>query len=180
MTALKDFVVLVDEQDNETGHLEKLEVHKKALLHRAVSVFICNKQGEWLLQRRALNKYHSKGLWSNTCCSHPYPGETITKAAHRRLFEEMGLESELQHVYSFTYFAKLDNDLTEHEYDHIFVGITDTVPVVNSNEVLEWKYESYEKISDDVKNHPEMFTEWFKKIFAEINIYFSELIALKK
>ncbi|MBN2635789.1 MAG: isopentenyl-diphosphate Delta-isomerase [Prolixibacteraceae bacterium] len=180
MTAKNDFVILVDEQDNEIGHMEKLEVHRKALLHRAVSIFICNSNGEWLLQRRALNKYHSKGLWSNTCCSHPYPGETVTKAAHRRLYEEMGLESELHNVYSFTYIEKLDNDLTEHEYDHVFVGITDSTPIINPSEVLEWKYESYENIFNEIKNHPEMFTVWFRKIFEEINSYLVELTALKK
>ena len=124
------YVILVDENDNETGMMEKMEAHQKALLHRAISVFICNTKGEWLLQRRASNKYHSSCLWTNACCSHPHPGETYSKAASRRLKEEMGIETLLTEIFSFTYKANMENGLTEHELDHVFVGITDRKSVV--------------------------------------------------
>ncbi len=173
-----DYVILVDEKDNETGTMEKMEAHRKAVLHRAISVFIFNTKGEWLLQRRASGKYHSNGLWTNTCCSHPFPGETSLEAANRRLKQEMGLKAPLKKLFHFTYKAELDNELTEHELDHVFLGITDEEPVINTDEVQEWRYISYEKLFDDVKNRPEKYTFWFKKIFERVNrhvlSYFSE------
>ena len=162
-----DFVILVDKNDNEIGRMEKMEAHLKALLHRAISVFICNSKGEWLLQRRAFNKYHSMGLWSNTCCSHPFPDETGESAANRRLMEEMGLKTELKEVFHFTYFAILDNGLTEHELDHIFLGITDERPVINTNEVVEWKYLNYSDLIKDIELSPEKYTVWLKEIIKE-------------
>ncbi len=164
-----DFVILVDELDYETGVMEKMEAHKKALLHRAISVFIVNTKGEWLLQRRAFNKYHSNGLWTNTCCSHPFPGESNHQAAHRRLMEEMGLNAELKEIFQFIYMEKLDNELTEYELDHIFVGITDKKPEINTNEVVDWKYMDYNNLIYDLEQSPESYTVWFKKIVSRVN-----------
>ena len=165
----QDFVILVDKNDNEVGQLEKMEAHRKALLHRAISVFICNTKGEWLLQRRAFGKYHSNGLWTNTCCSHPFPGETSQEAAKRRLAEEMGLQANLKEIFWFTYKEPLDNELTEHELDHVFVGVTDELPEINTDEVNEWKYMSFDALKADIENHPEKYTVWFKMIFEEVN-----------
>ena len=177
---LKEQVVLVDDRDNETGTMEKMEAHKKAVLHRAVSVFISNSNGKWLIQRRALNKYHSNGLWTNTCCSHPFPGENIEDAANRRLQEEMGMTCNLNKVYEFIYREDLDNELTEHEYDHVFAGVTDEIPVINTEEVVEWKYISFDDLKNEIENHPEMFTVWFKKIYREINFHLNEIKNEKK
>jgi len=165
----QDFVILVDKNDNEVGQLEKMEAHRKALLHRAISVFICNTKGEWLLQRRAFDKYHSNGLWTNTCCSHPFPGETSQEAAKRRLAEEMGLQADLKEIFWFTYKEPLDNELTEHELDHVFVGVTNELPEINTDEVNEWKYMSFDALKADIENHPEKYTVWFKMIFEEVN-----------
>lgn len=162
-------VILVDENDNELGSMEKIEAHQKSMLHRAISVFIVSHSGEWLLQRRALHKYHSPGLWTNACCSHPYPGETSMVAAHRRLKEEMGLQSELKEIFHFTYLEKLDNNMTEHELDHVFLGFTDEKPTINSEEVEDWKYISYSDISDEINNNPENYTIWFRKIMDRVN-----------
>jgi isopentenyl-diphosphate delta-isomerase len=159
------FVILVDEKDNETGTLEKLEAHRKALLHRALSVFIINSAGDWILQRRALNKYHSKGLWTNTCCSHPYPGESCLEAAIRRLQEEMGMQSELKEVFHFIYKEKLDNDLWEHELDHVFIGISNDLPVVNHSEVMDWRAVPFHEIESEVNGNPASFTSWFRHIY---------------
>lgn len=168
-------VILVDENNNETGTMEKLEAHQKARLHRAISVFICNTEGEWLLQRRALDKYHSNGLWTNACCSHPMPGETAMEAAVRRLKEEMGLKAGLRELFSFTYRAVLDNGLTEHEFDHVFLGITDEVPSIDQQEVLEWRYVSYLSLLEEINQEPERFTVWFRKIVTRVNEYITEI-----
>ncbi|MCG6189196.1 isopentenyl-diphosphate Delta-isomerase [Maribellus maritimus] len=172
----EDFVILVDEADNEVGLLEKLEAHKNPVLHRAISVFICNSKGEWLLQRRSFDKYHSNGLWTNTCCSHPHPGETNLDAANRRLQQEMGLQAELKEIFWFTYKEPLDNQLTEHELDHVFVGFTDKHPQINTNEVNEWKYLNFEDLKTDIKFYPEKYTVWFKIIFERV---YDELQKLK-
>jgi isopentenyl-diphosphate Delta-isomerase len=172
----QDFVILVDENNVETGTMEKMEAHEKALLHRAISVFICNTEGEWLLQRRAFDKYHSNGLWTNTCCSHPFPGETNYDAAHRRLKEEMGMEATLCEIFWFVYKEPLDNKLTEYELDHVFVGFTDNHPEINTLEVTEWKYMSFNELKSDIENHPEKYTVWFKMIYERVN---SELKKLK-
>jgi isopentenyl-diphosphate delta-isomerase len=158
-------VILVDEQDRELGTLEKMEAHQKALLHRAISVFIINTKGEWLLQQRTLDKYHSKGLWTNTCCSHPMPGETTLQAAHRRLHEEMGLQSDLKEVFSFSYIQELENGLTEHEYDHVFVGVTDDLPEPHPDEVMDFKYISYSDLKKDIVQNPQNYTVWFRLIY---------------
>lgn len=168
------FVILVDESDNTIGVMEKLEAHQKALLHRAVSVFITNSLGDWILQRRSFDKYHSNGLWTNTCCSHPYPGETSLEAANRRLFEEMGIHCQLREIFSFTYKESLDNDLTEFELDHIFVGVTDELPEINKDEVLEWKAISFNDLNSNINSDPDQFTVWFRKLYRQIDKYLSD------
>lgn len=157
-------VVLVDEKDNIVGEMEKNRAHHEGLLHRAVSVFIFNKNKEWLLQRRALEKYHSPGQWSNTCCTHPFPGESYINAAQRRLMEEMGLDVNLNEEFSFIYMANLDNNMVEHELDTVFFGYSDTTPNINRDEVYEYKYMSLENIKDEIKRFPENYTPWFKKL----------------
>ena len=135
-------VQLVDTQDNPNGSMEKLEAHEKGLLHRALSVLIINTKKEILLQRRALGKYHSPGLWTNTCCSHPYPGENPTEAANRRLKEEMGMVADLEFAFKFQYKCDFDNGLIEHELDHVFIGETDDTPHLNTDEAMAFKWMS--------------------------------------
>lgn len=158
-------VVLVDKNDKVLGTMEKMEAHRKAILHRAISVFIINSKGEWLLQQRAAHKYHSAGLWTNSTCTHPEPGESYQKAANRRLMEEIGLEADLQPLFSFIYKEKLDNELTEHELDHVFIGFSDELPVLNPDEVMDYQYIRFEDLDFDVAVHPEKYTVWFKKIY---------------
>ena len=155
-------VVLVDEQDKELGTMEKLEAHRVGALHRALSVFIYNTAGEMLLQKRNTDKYHSGGLWTNTCCSHPRPGEPIADAAVRRLKEEMGLATELTEKFSFVYKAHFDNGLIEHEFDHVFVGTTNEPPIPDPDEVAAYVYVSKNFLLADLASHPEKYTEWFK------------------
>jgi len=164
----KAFVILVDENDNQIGVMEKMAAHQKACLHRAVSVFIANSQGDWILQRRALKKYHSGGLWTNTCCSHPYPLESSLAAANRRLTEEMGIDAPLTELFSFIYNEPLDNELTEYELDHIFVGFSDDFPKINTDEVNEWKTISFNELNADVISNPESYTVWFRKLYLKV------------
>ena len=160
-------VILVSEHDEPIGEMEKIEAHEKGLLHRAFSVFIFNSNGELLLQQRALDKYHSGGLWTNTCCSHPRPNEKTIDAAKRRLMEEMGLEALIEPLFSFTYKANFENNLIEHEFDHVFSGITDQIPLINEVEVASWKYISIENLILDMESSPENYTAWFKIIFSQ-------------
>lgn len=160
-------IILVNENDEQIGIMPKLEAHEKALLHRAFSVFIFNSKGEVLMQQRAEHKYHSGGLWTNTCCSHPFPGENTLEAANRRLLEEMGLKSTLNFVFKFQYKAVFDNELTEHEIDHVFVGKTDEIPTINPDEVASYKYMTIHEIQQDIARFPENYTVWFRIIFAE-------------
>lgn len=161
-------VVLVDKNDKVLGTAEKMEAHRKSLLHRAVSVFIFNTKGEWLLQQRAFHKYHSAGLWTNTCCTHPYPNETSLSTANRRLQEEMGMTARLTEIFSFIYEEKLDNELSENEFDRVFIGITNNLPKINADEVADYKYVTFETLKTDVENNPENYTVWFKKIFERV------------
>ncbi|MDD4823544.1 MAG: isopentenyl-diphosphate Delta-isomerase [Bacteroidales bacterium] len=161
-------VVLVDEKDNEIGLMGKTEAHKKGLLHRAISVFILNSNGEWLLQRRALDKYHSGGLWTNACCTHPQANESNIDAANRRLMEEMGMDCSLKELFCFTYKEVLDNELTEHEVDHVFIGITDVAPTINVAEVAEFKYIAYQDLEPDIANNPSEYTAWFRRLYARV------------
>lgn len=160
-------VVLVDQDDNVIGSMEKLEAHQKGLLHRAFSIFVVNSNNELLIHKRAMGKYHSEGLWTNTCCSHPVPGESIIDAAHRRLKEEMGFDCEMKSAFSFIYDVALENELVEHELDHVVIGRFDGQPILNLEEASEFKWESLEKIIDDIKSQPEEFTYWFKVILEK-------------
>ncbi len=164
-------IILVDENDVPMGTMEKLEAHKKGVLHRAYSIFIFNSKGELLLQKRALNKYHSGGLWTNTCCSHPKPGEAMDEAVHKRLKEEMGFDCGLKESFQFIYKTQLDNELTEYELDHVFIGYYDGVPIVDTNEATEWKYETSKYIIEDMHQNPEQYTVWFKLIFPKVLSY---------
>lgn len=154
-------VILVNEHDEPIGEMEKMEAHEKGILHRAFSVFIFNSRGELLLQRRALNKYHSAGLWTNTCCSHPRPGENTLAAAQRRLKEEMGMDTELKLKSVFTYKTKFDNNLTEHEVDHVFVGTSNEDPKINKDEVDSYEWKSLDEVKKEILSSPENFTTWF-------------------
>lgn len=169
-------VVLVNQQDEVLGTMEKMEAHEKALLHRAFSVFVFNADKELMLQQRALHKYHSGGLWTNTCCSHPRLGEAYLEAAHRRLQEEMGFDCDLAYVYSFVYKAELDSGLTEHELDHVFIGHSTQVPVLNAEEVHSYKYISMPDLKVDLAAHPEKYTEWFKIIFARMEGHWGDYL----
>jgi isopentenyl-diphosphate delta-isomerase len=156
-------VILVDEEDNEVGVIEKMEAHRKGLLHRAFSVFIYNCKGEILLQQRAQNKYHSAGLWTNTCCSHPRPGESIEAAAARRLGEEMGINCDLQIKGSFIYNTVLQN-LIEYEFDYILIGFSDDVPLINSTEVSSFRYIALPELINEINSEPESFSFWLREI----------------
>lgn len=157
-------VILVDQHDNAIGTMEKMEAHRKGALHRAFSVLLYNDKGEILLQKRATGKYHSGGLWTNACCSHPRPGEDIHQAARRRLREEMGIDVPLAFYYSFVYRAELDQDLIEHEYDHVFTGRFNGEPVVDHEEVDDWKFVNTEWLREDVARNPGLYTHWFRLI----------------
>ena len=163
----KEFVVLVNEQYEQIRTMEKIEAHEKALLHRAFSVFILNKENEVMLQQRAAEKYHSPLLWTNTCCSHQRAGETNIEAGKRRLMEEMGFEVPLKEVFNFIYKAPFSNGLTEHELDHVMIGYYEDEPVVNPEEVGAWKWMKIEDIKHDMEVNPEVYTEWFKIIFSK-------------
>ena len=171
---IEDNVILVDVDDNQIGLMPKLEAHEKGVLHRAFSVFIFNNKGELMLQRRALSKYHSPGLWTNTCCSHQRDGESNILAAKRRLNEEMGFVTELIEKTSFVYKANFDNGLTEHELDHIIVGKYNHSPVINSSEVDSWKWMSMEDIRNNINDQPHNYTAWFKIIFEKYYKYISQ------
>ena len=177
MNRKMEYVVLVDENDRQIGLMEKQAAHIGPHLHRAFSVFIFNSKGELLLQQRALTKYHSPGLWTNTCCSHPRDGETVTEAATRRLMEEMGMTCEMREVYTFIYKAPVGQGLTEHEFDHVLIGQSDAVPNINREEVESWKYMSLNELSEDIQSHPEHYTEWFKITFEEMT-HHAELIGI--
>jgi isopentenyl-diphosphate delta-isomerase len=173
---MRNEVILVDEQDNAKGTMDKLEAHQKAILHRAVSVFIINSKGEWILQQRAMGKYHSAGLWSNTCCTHPAPHETIEEAAGKRLMEEMGMTCiPLHKAFHFIYRAELDNGLTEHELDHIFYGFCDTEPRINPDEVMAWKAVAPHQLERELLNNPENYTVWFRMLFPRMKAFLETL-----
>jgi len=173
---IEEQVILVDENDNQIGLMPKMEAHEKALLHRAFSVFVFNDNNELMLQQRALHKYHSPGLWTNTCCSHQRDGETNLEAGKRRLQEEMGFVTELEETTSFIYKAPFDNGLTEHEYDHVMIGYYNDEPNINEAEVADWKWMNLEDVKVDIALHPKKYTAWFKIIFDK----FYEFINVKK
>jgi len=164
-----EYVILVDENDQEVGQMEKMEAHEKGLLHRAFSIFLFNNQNELLLQQRAHSKYHSGGLWTNTCCSHPRSGESVSQASNRRLMEEMGIKAEMESKFHFVYRAELDNELTEHELDHVVFGSFNGEPNINPDEVASWKYVSMNEIEEDMKTNPDNYTAWFRIVFDEVH-----------
>ena len=161
-------VILVNEQDIETGTMEKMEAHQKALLHRAFSVFIFNNKGEMLLQQRSHQKYHSGGLWTNACCSHPRPGEETQAAALRRLNEEMGFQAPIEKIFDFTYKATFDNGLTEFEFDHVFVGEYDGLINADPDEVSDYCYKNIDEVRQTLQSHPQKYTAWFHLAFPRI------------
>ncbi len=162
---IEEQVVLVNENDEKIGLMPKQEAHEKGVLHRAFSVFIFNAKNELMLQQRASHKYHSPGLWTNTCCSHQRDGESSLEAGKRRLFEEMGFFSDLKETTSFIYKAPFDNGLTEHELDHILIGNFEGLPSINQEEVASWKWMDLEEVKKDIQTNPKIYTEWFKIIF---------------
>jgi isopentenyl-diphosphate Delta-isomerase len=161
-------VVLVNEQDEPMGAMEKMEAHRKALLHRAFSIFIFNSKGEMLLQQRAFQKYHSAGLWTNACCSHPRPGENIRDAAMRRLHEELGFTTALEKIFAFTYRTEFGNGLTEHEFDHVFIGRYDQALNPNIEEVSDHCFKTLDEIRADMESLPEKYTSWFHLAFPMV------------
>lgn len=165
---MEEQVILVDHQDIPLGIIGKMDAHHLGLLHRAFSVFIFNSKGQLLLQQRALNKYHSAGQWTNTCCSHPRPFEDTLLAAKRRLFEEMGMVCELEYGFNFTYKADFDNQLTEYEFDHVFFGVCDDFPVPNATEVAAYKYVNLKDLEEDLSINPDIYTAWLKVCFPKI------------
>jgi isopentenyl-diphosphate Delta-isomerase len=167
-------VILVNEEDQPVGTMEKMEVHQQGLLHRAFSVFIFDRQGNMLLQKRAAGKYHGAGLWTNACCSHPYPGESTESAAERRLFEELGFNTPLKKAFEFVYKAKVENDLTEHEYDHVFIGTYEGEINPDEEEVSDFRYVSISQIKKELEEQPGTFTSWFKIAFPRVLSSFNE------
>ena len=171
----KEKVILVDKKDVQLGLMPKLEAHKKGVLHRAFSIFIFNSSSMLLMQKRSSLKYHSPGLWTNTCCSHQRDGERTIDAAKRRLNEEMGLNVDLKETFSFIYKAKLKNGLIEHEFDHVLVGFTDISPNININEVEDWKWVELPFLEQDLDKNPDIYSEWFKIIFNRVKGYIETL-----
>jgi isopentenyl-diphosphate delta-isomerase len=167
-------IILVNNADEQVGTAEKMEAHYKALLHRAFSVFIFNAKGEMLLQQRALSKYHSAGLWTNACCSHPRPGEETINGAKRRLNEELGFTVDVKKVFDFIYRAKFDNGLTENEFDHVFIGQYNGLINPNPNEVMNYCYKPMKKIKEELQTNPQIYTAWFIIAFPKIEQYIAQ------
>lgn len=169
-------IVLVDKKDKKIGEDYKIKVHKEGKLHRAFSIFIFNSKGETLLQKRSFKKYHSGGLWSNACCSHPNLKENIVSSARKRLKEEMGFNCKLKEIFSFIYKAKLNKKFIEHEFDHVLIGKFNGKPKINTNEVEDFKWVNYKFLIDDVKKHPQNYTYWFKKCYKKVIKKFNKKI----
>lgn len=167
----KERVILVDKNDKEVGVEEKIKAHKEGKLHRAFSIFIFNSKGELLLQKRAKSKYHSGGLWTNTCCSHPKSGEPIEETVHGRLKEEMGFDCDLKEIFSFSYKVKFDNSLFENEYDHVFIGNFDGKPNPDPEEVDDWKWIDIKELMEDIQENPGNYTYWLKVSIDKIIPY---------
>jgi len=172
-------VILVNSLDQAIGEMEKMQAHIDGVLHRALSVIVFNSKGEMLLQQRAYTKYHTPGLWSNTCCSHPRPGENEYLAASRRLVEEMGISIELKKSFDFIYKAHFDNGLIEHEYDHVFFGTYDGIPKLNIEEAHDYKWVVVSDLMEDMRSQPDKYTVWFRIIMEKMEERFPELF-LKK
>jgi len=170
-----EHVILVSKKDEEIGTMEKMQAHEQAKLHRAFSVFIFNSKGELLLQQRANHKYHSPLLWTNTVCSHPRKGEKTDAAAHRRIVEEMGFDCEFKEAFSFLYKSDVGQGLTEHEFDYVFIGVSDVKPSPNPDEVGDWKYVKLDNLKNDVSVNPNNYTVWFKIALEEVLEYFKKI-----
>ena len=171
---IEENVILVNEKDEPIGLMPKMEAHEKAVLHRAFSVFVLNSKNEIMLQQRAHHKYHSPLLWTNTCCSHQREGETNIQAGSRRLFEEMGFQTDLKELFHFIYKAPFDNGLTEHELDHVMIGYYNDAPSINPEEVEDWKWMPIEAVKSDIQNNPDLYTIWFKIIFDQFYHFLEE------
>lgn len=174
-----EYVILVNKNDMPLGTMEKMEAHEKGVLHRAFSVFVFNTQGQLMLQQRALEKYHSPGLWTNTVCSHPRVGEEVLDAAHRRIQEEMGFDCEMKPLFSFVYKSDVGQGLREHEFDHVLIGVTNQQPDINPDEVADWKYVDFDFVLKDMVENPATYTVWFKIAMAEMRKR-RNLLPLKK
>jgi isopentenyl-diphosphate delta-isomerase len=171
---IEENVILVNEKDEPIGLMPKMDAHEKAVLHRAFSVFVLNSKNEIMLQQRAHHKYHSPLLWTNTCCSHQREGETNIQAGSRRLFEEMGFQTDLKELFHFIYKAPFDNGLTEHELDHVMIGYYNDAPNINTEEVEDWKWMPIEAVKSDIQNNPDLYTIWFKIIFDQFYHFLEE------
>lgn len=171
---MAEYIITVDEQDNEVGSIEKLEAHKLGVLHRAFSILVFNQKGQVLLQRRNIEKYHSPGLWSNTCCSHQRVGETLEEAVNRRLDEELGFTCDLKEMFHFIYKVEFDNNLMEHELDHVFFGHYDGDIIPNKEEVDEIKWMDMDDLKQDMADNPDTYTYWFKILMDRQEMKFNE------
>ncbi len=167
-------VILVDKHDQELGVMEKMAAHQQGKMHRAFSIFVFNQANELLLQKRAIQKYHSGGLWTNTCCSHPQPFETVQESAERRLFEEMGIQVSLKFAFKFQYETQFENQLIENELDHVYLGFSDTSPSPDPDEVATWEYQNMDSIERDLDLHPEKYTSWFRICFPRLITYLKD------
>lgn len=177
MSAHQNNVVLVNENDQVVGQMEKLKAHRLGILHRAISVFIFNDNNELLIQQRALDKYHSRGLWSNSCCSHPYPDEDVVTAGERRLIEEMGIYCSLDHMFHFTYSVELEGGLIENELDHVLIGWSNAIPDLNTDEVCSYRWISLDELNRDIEEQPEHYTFWLKHILEHYSEDFINCLA---
>jgi isopentenyl-diphosphate delta-isomerase len=172
---MEEKVVLVNTKDEPQGVMEKMQAHEQGVLHRAFSIFIFNSKNELLLQQRALSKYHTPGLWTNTCCSHPRENESLEAATSRRLQEEMGMQCEIHEAFSFIYKADVGQGLIEHEFDHVFIGHSDDLPVINREEVASWEYASMDELKIAITKNPEKYTVWFRIAFDQVDAYLKNL-----
>ncbi|GAG75943.1 unnamed protein product [marine sediment metagenome] len=172
---MEPILILVDENNNITGYEKKLKVHQEGYLHRAFSIFVVNARGELMLQRRANHKYHSGGLWANTCCSHPLKGEETENTIHDRLMEEMGFDCDLEPIFKFIYRAELDNNLVEYELDQVYIGYYEPDPIPNPDEVGDWKWIDIEFLKKDLKESPSEYVYWLKAAFDEFYLNYKKL-----
>ncbi len=171
---MNESLILVNEKDEACGKMEKLAVHQLGLLHRAFSVFIFNSKGELLLQQRAEDKYHSGGLWTNTCCSHPRYGEDTQSSVERRLMEEMGMHCKTNFAFSFMYKTQFENGLIEHEFDHVYIGVSDELPLPTKAEAQNWKYITLANLEQEISQEPKKFTAWLKICLPQVKSHFQE------
>ncbi|HOV26933.1 MAG TPA: isopentenyl-diphosphate Delta-isomerase [Pseudobacteroides sp.] len=172
---MNNYVILVDKSDKEIGLLDKMEAHIKGELHRAFSIFVFNSDKKLLIHKRASSKYHSGGLWTNTCCSHPQPGEEILISAHRRLIEEMGFDCELKKIFSFTYKGHLDKGLIENEIDHVFIGEFNGQPEPNPEEIEDYIWIAPTEVINDIKQNPNKYSYWFKIAIRKVMKYIDNI-----